>query len=139
MSKAPEPNWEPNSQLPLIAMLIDQMDVQTKEHFKLFAEAKDKPHVLDDETVDRAMRVHTESQTFVSIYDQQLTRWEALELTVDQQQEIDRLRALLPTIETELNELLALLQQLRKGTINRIMEMSDVELGLNFLLNNKRP
>jgi hypothetical protein len=75
----------------------------------------------------------------VSSYDQQLTRGAALELTADQQQEIDRLRARLPVIETELNDRRALLQELRKGTINRMMEMRDVEVGLNFLLNNQRP
>ena len=68
-------NWQPISEMPLIASMIDGALEDTREHVETLTEARTRPHVLDDATIDRIERVHTEQMEFVDIYDQQISRW----------------------------------------------------------------
>ena len=68
-------NWQPISQMPLIASMIDTALDDTREHLATLTKARAKPHVLDDATVDRVEKVHAEQMEFVAIYAQQIDRW----------------------------------------------------------------
>src|SRR5271154_754341 len=68
-------NWQPISQKPLIASMIDTSLDDTREHLATLTKARAKPHVLDDATIDRVERVHTEQMEFVATYTQQINRW----------------------------------------------------------------
>ena len=71
----PEPvNWQPISEIPLIAGMIDEALDDTRAHIKTLTEAGTRPHVFDDATVDRIDRVHAEQMMFVDIYAQQIGR-----------------------------------------------------------------
>jgi hypothetical protein len=58
-------NWQPMSQMPLVAGLIDGALRDTRDHLHTLTKARAKPHVLDDATVDRIERVHREQLEFV--------------------------------------------------------------------------
>ncbi len=75
MPHSEEVNWQPISEMPLIASLIDEALEDTRAHIKTLTEASARPHVMDDATVDRIDRVHTEQMEFVDIYAQQIGRW----------------------------------------------------------------
>ncbi len=53
-------NWQPISEMPLIASMIDEALDDTRAHIKTLTEASARPHVMDDATVDRIDRVHVE-------------------------------------------------------------------------------
>ena len=53
--------------------------------------------------------------------------------------ELDRMEAQNGHLRAVTEDVLALAGELRKGTIERVMGMSDVELGLQALLSNRRP
>jgi hypothetical protein len=53
-------NWQPISQMPLVAGMIDGALGDTRDHLQTLTKARAKPHVLDDATVDRIERVHRE-------------------------------------------------------------------------------
>ena len=55
--------------------MIDTSLNDTREHLGTLSKAKDRPHVLDDATIDRVERVHTEQMNYVDIYTQQISRW----------------------------------------------------------------
>jgi len=76
-------NWQPISEMPLIAGMIDGALEDTREHMKTLAEAQTRPHVLDDATIDRVERVHAEQLEFVDIYAQQISRWRTENLSKD--------------------------------------------------------
>jgi hypothetical protein len=57
-------------------------------------------------------------------------------LTASQRQEVNRLNAQLPRIKELSLAILELMDEIKDGTINRIMERSDFELGLEFFLKN---
>ena len=44
----------------------------------------------------------------------------------------------MPALREKTEELLALLAELKQGTINRIMEKSDLELGLDYFLKDMK-
>jgi signal transduction histidine kinase len=127
-------NWQPISRLPLVAGMIDAAVSDTAEHMQTLTKARARPHVLDDATIDRIERVHGEQLEFVDIYAEQLRRWQAEPLSPAQRREMDRLDAQNRRLRQLTRDVLALAQELRKGTIERLMASSDVELGLQALL-----
>jgi hypothetical protein len=53
-----EPNWQPISMLAPIASLSDERGLRdAREHYATLLEARSKPHVLDDATIERTKRV----------------------------------------------------------------------------------
>ena len=91
MPKANQVNWQPISQMPLISSMIDTSLNDTREHLNTLSKAKDRPHVLDDATIDRVEQVHTEQMEFVDIYTQQIGRWRREKLSASQARELDRM------------------------------------------------
>jgi len=86
-------NWQPISEMPLIAGMIDGALEDTREHMRTLTEARTRPHVLDDATIDRTERVHTEQLEFVDIYAQRISRWRTAGLSADQARELDQMEA----------------------------------------------
>lgn len=132
-------NWQPISEMPLIASMIDGALEDTREHLETLSEARVRPHVLDDATVDRTERVHAEQLQFIDIYTQQINRWRTERPSKDQMRELDRMEAQNGHLRAATADVLALASELRRSTIERIMDMSDLELGLQALLGSRRP
>jgi hypothetical protein len=132
-------NWQPISQLPQIAWMIDGMTESAEEQLGNLHEAEDQPHVLDLPTVDRVIRVYTEQQGDLWLYREQLARWGKLALTDAQRAEVTRLEGRLATLGAHIDALLALAQQLRPHTIESILAKSDVELALDVLSGKIQP
>ena len=127
-------NWQPISQMPLIASMIDGALNDTTDHIQTLTQARNRPHVLDDATIDRVERVHGEQLEFVDIYAEQLRRWRDESPSPAQRRELDRLQEQNRLLRQITTEVLTLAAELRKGTIDRMMATSDLELGLQALL-----
>ena len=114
-------NWQPIREMPLIARMIDGTLDDTREHFETLSEARVRPHVLDNATLDRTERVHGEQLEFVSIYAQQISRWQAEKPSKDQTRELDRMDAQNGHLRAATEDVLATASELRKGIIERII------------------
>ena len=134
MPQADPVNWQPIREMPLIGRMIDGALDDTREHMRTLAEARTRPHVLDDATIDRVEQVHAEQLEFVDIYAQQISRWRTEKPSAGQTRELDRMDDQNQQLRTVTEAVLTLATELRKGTIDRIMGMSDIELGLQALL-----
>ena len=132
-------NWQPIREMPLIARMINGALDDTREHLGTLAEARVRPHVLDDATIDRVEQVHAEQLEFIDIYTQQISRWRTEKPSKDQTRELDRMGAQNEQLRAATADVLALASELRKSTIERVMGMSDVELGLQALLGSQLP
>ena len=128
-------NWQPISEMPLIASMIDEALDDTRAHIKTLTEASARPHVMDDATVNRIDRVHAEQMEFVDIYAEQIGRWRNERPSVRQTRELDRMEE--QNRRDATTTVLALSRELRKGTIERVMEKSDIELGLEAVLRGR--
>lgn len=134
-----QPNWQPISQLPLIANMIDGQLESAEEQYESLLKAKDRPHVLDDYTIQRIIRVFTEQAEFIPVYEKQLQRWhkKVEKLTPAQRQEIERLQKQITPWRKVVTDILTLAKDLEKGTIDKVMSKSDLELGIEALLKGK--
>ena len=132
MSNANPVNWQPISQMKLIASMIDDALGDTREHLQTLTKARARPHVLDDATIDRVEQVHTEQMEFVDIYTQQIARWRTTKPSPAQTRELDRMQEQNQQLRLVTADVLALASELRKGTIDRVL--TDLQLGLQALL-----
>ena len=139
MLKADQINWQPISQMNLIASMIEDSLNDTREHLGTLTRAIAQPHVLDDATIDRVEQVHTEQMEFIDIYAQQIDRWRSEKPSASQARELDRMKQQNQELLAITANVLALAGELRKGTIERVLGMSDLELGLQSLLGTQPP
>jgi hypothetical protein len=123
--------------MPLISSMIDTSLNDTREHLGSLTKAKDRPHVLDDAIIDRVERVHTEQMEFVDIYTRQISRWRNEKPSAAQSRELDRMDEQNQQLPSVTADVLAMASELRKGTIDRVSGMSDIELGLQYLLDRQ--
>jgi hypothetical protein len=129
-----EPQWQPISMLPTIASLIDEGLRDAREHYATLLEARPKPHVLDDATIARTKRVNREGLEWCGVYERQLVRWQGQRLSGAQRREIARLEGVQRDLRLVLTQILELADELGRGTIERQLAKSDLELGLEYLL-----
>ena len=130
-------NWQPISQMMLIASMIDTSLDDTRGHLATLTKARAKPHVLDDATIDRVERVHGEQMEFTAIYDQQISRWRDEKPSASQTRTLNRMATQNQPLRDVTADVLALAGELRNGTIERVLGMSDAELGLQSLLRSR--
>src|SRR3954447_16955065 len=114
--------------------MIDTSLNDTREHLDTLSKAKNRPHVLDDATIDRVEQVHAEQMDYVEIYTQQISRWRNEKPSATQSRELDRMDEQNQQLRGVTVDVLALAGELRKGTIERVLGVSDLELGLQYLL-----
>jgi hypothetical protein len=134
----PQPQWQPISMLPTIATHIDGMLEAAQEQYQTLLPAKARPHALDNYTVNRVIKVFTEQLKDLWLFDEQLKRWSNGKLTGEQHKEIERLQGQMKKLREQITAILALANDLAKGTIEKVMAKSDAELGLEFLLNPEK-
>jgi hypothetical protein len=127
-------NWQPISHMPLVASMIDDALSDTVDHVQTLTKARAQPHVLDDATVSRVERVHREQLEFVDIYAEQLRRWRDQRPSAALRRELLRLEEKNRHLRQVTTDVLTLATELRKGTIDRTIAMSDLERGLQALL-----
>ena len=134
MPPSQQPYWQPISQLPLIASLIDGGVEEAAAQRQILTEARTRPHLLDDATLDRVDQVYGEERQWLGFCEEQLRRWRRDHPTPAEEREIGRLTEEIERLKPLVAEILALSAEIRTGTIDRIMEMSDAGLGLKALL-----
>jgi hypothetical protein len=101
-------------------------------------QARSKPHVLDDYTVDRVRQFYNEEQKLVDIATEQVARWLREHPTSPQKQDLDNLAGQIEQWGRVVKVILALADELSKGTIDKVMAKSDLELGLEAVLRGRK-
>lgn len=125
--------WRDTSDITLIACMIDDGIENTEEQYNHFLKAEEKPHVLDNETVNRALKAAEESSVFIEIYEEQLNRWRKANLSTSQENKINRIEQELKKYSELHQKYFELVKKLSGGTIEKIMDMDDAELALKVL------
>ena len=134
MADDPTPNLQPLTALPLIASLIDGELADAQEHHATLLAVRDRPYVLDDATVERSIKLHTEQRDFLWVFAEQLARWRHERPSDAQRRELDRLEGQLERLRAVLSDILKLADELQQGTIERVLAKSELELGIETLL-----
>jgi hypothetical protein len=124
----------PVEMLPVIAKMVDVGIEGAREMYAKLSQARSRPHVLDDRTVEGVERSMREELEDIGTYEWQLGRWAKRQLTSEQGAEVERLRSELAPWRAVVQMTLELCAELRSGTIDAIMRKDDAELGLEVLL-----
>ena len=69
----------------------------------------------------------------MSLYEQQLTRWQQEDLQAEQRYELERLTRQLQRLRRENEAILQLAEVLATQTIEQLLKKSDAEVGLDYL------
>ena len=134
MADDPAPHGQPLTALPLIASLIDGELADGQEHQATLLSVRDQPYVLDDATVERSIKLHTEQRDFLWVFAEQLARWRHERPSDAHRRELDRLEGQLERLRAVLSDILKLADELQQGTIERVLAKSELELGIETLL-----
>jgi hypothetical protein len=132
-------NWQSISALPLISSMIDGLLDEVERQYRNLQSCRLQPHVLDDYTVGRIIKVYTDQADDVGLYAEQLSRWNHLNLTPSQRREVDRLSEQIPRIRERISAILALAAELKGGTIEVVLGKSDLEVGIEFPFRKRKP
>jgi hypothetical protein len=83
--------------------------------------------------VHRTIKVYTEQLEFTYVFEKQLLKWKKEEhLMPILQTEICRLQAQVKHPYKTLTEIIALAEELKMGTIEKVMEKSDLGIGIDL-------
>ena len=134
----PTPRWRPISDLTIVASILDSMLHDDEGQYRTLLECRPKPYVLDDHTVGRVIQVFTQQKTDLPLYQGQVSHWMAGDLTVSQRREVERLQGCVTKLQELAESILSLAEELKQGTIDRVLRKSDLELGLEFLLSKRK-
>jgi hypothetical protein len=134
MSQPQQPHWHPITMLPTIASFTSGMLQDAGELWGYLHQAQSKPWVLNDDTVNEVISVYTIQQQDFALFDEQLKRWSEGRLTPKQRHEVERLAEQMKTLHEVVADILALANELSRGTIEKQMATSDERLGLEFLM-----
>jgi hypothetical protein len=129
-----QPNWQPISKLPLVLSVVEPWLKDIEENYASLRQAEDKPHVLDDATVARVTKVYTTQKEDILLYQEQVARWQKLDLTAQQKAQLDVLDEKVSRLAKTIDAILALAEKLSAGTIEKVMAKDDTQLGMEFLL-----
>lgn len=135
----PTPNWQPLSMLPMMADMVAGMLDEVNTQLTSLQQAQAKPHVLDDYTVGRVLKVYGEQQDFVWVYEAQLERWQQETLTAAQQQQTEQMAAQLAQLKPGLSKILQIAEELKGQTIESVLGKSNAELALDILSGKIKP
>ncbi|PZO13843.1 MAG: hypothetical protein DCF25_15590 [Leptolyngbya foveolarum] len=135
----PTPNWQPLSMLPMMTDMVSGMLDEVNTQLQSLRAAQEKPHVLDDYTVGRVLKVYGEQQDFLWVYEGQLARWQKETLSVTQRQQTEQMATQLGQLKPGLSEILEIAEDLKGKTIESILGKSDAELALEILSGQLKP
>lgn len=133
MSQNTMPHYHPISAIGLIGTLIDEGKDIYQTQLNNLKMAEETPYLLDDDIIDRVLAFQQEGIESCNYYKEQVNRWKHVNATDDKKQELKRLEGQLDDIQEILHELKLLANTLKQGTINRIIEMDDIELAIQAL------
>lgn len=126
---------QPISALPLLIQHNEEALEVVQDLLRQLGSVKETPHVMDDATLNPVIDSYTRmtSESIPNLR-KALVYWESQKPTASQKKDIEKARGQMKTLENRSIELVALAKELSKGTIDRVLGMSDVELGLQHLL-----
>ena len=133
MNQVKQRNYYPLSFIPAFSSQTDELVDILEAQSKSFLSAKSKPHALNDQTISRALSAFKQNAEYIQLYQEQIDRWLREAQTEFHRQALALLNDKLSKARKLNVELVAMVEELGKGTIDKVLEKDDIELALEFL------
>lgn len=124
--------------LPTYVMLGREQLREARHLLQLFKTCEDRPQVLDDHLVNRTIKLSTNQNEITWVLIEQCRKWRHQSPSKEQLEDIVKVENSFNALHSTNEKRLVLADQLKKGTIDSIISKSDIEAGLDFLLNNSQ-
>lgn len=125
--------FHPFSMLPTILMISEGQLESSKEQLINMEAVKDKPHVLDDEIINRSLKLYNEQNEDVNAFLEQCRRWKEQSPNSRQLAQIQQVEDCNKKLLEINTQILSIIDRCKDHTINKILEKSDLELGCDLL------
>lgn len=129
--------WYGFDMIPAYITLSEKQLPRSKEQLRLLKACENKPHVLDDYTVDRIIQVYTGQNETLWIPVEQCRKWREQSPNEEQLSDIIQVENSFKNLRSVNDQILALAYCLKKNTIDSVLRKSDIEIALDFLGNIK--
>ena len=133
MSQQNPPQWLLISSLPLLATMIDALLESVRRNYFYLKVASHRPLLLDDSTVNGVIKIYTQQESDLWLYEEQLARWQNEALNPNQRSEVKRLTSQLGQLRETLGAILSLADELKTGAIELPITPSDADSSLDHL------
>ena len=137
--KNKSPIFRDISWLPKIAHALDSMEKNNGNQIRALEKGVNEPHILDDRVINKTIQAYEEAFKHCGLFGEQLNMWLALDLDPDRREEVERLIEVNQKVRAGNERILDLCEQIKQGTIDRIMETDDFELSFEALTGNRKP
>ncbi len=134
-----QPQWQPISMLPFFTEMVDGMLDSSLEQLSNLRHVESKPHVLDDVTMQRILKLYTEQLEDHWLFTEQFKKWLSEGITPQEQQEVERLNQQSNKLEQTNKQILELARSFEHATIDKILEMDDGELTVAMMTGKIKP
>lgn len=104
------------------------------EQLQHFEACKDRPHVLDDDIINRTIKLHEEQKEYNLIILEQCRRWRLQKPSADELEDIDIVETYIKKSQQVNTQILFLAYHYKNHTIDRILEKDACELALDFMM-----
>ncbi len=119
--------------LPSIANTLNIIAQNTRNQIASLERSFEQPYLLDDQIVAQTVVSYKQAlEEYIPIKDQ-LNHWLEQDLDSDQRDEVERLVELNEVVRARNERIIDLCGQIKEGSIDRIMEKDDYQLGLDAL------
>lgn len=123
----------PLSWIPKLLYAIDGMLESSQEQLETFRESRTRPHVLDDDTVTRSIKLYKAQNADTQLFLNQCNHWRKQSSTPSQLADIEKIESRTRALLTCNEEILGILDEIKDKTIDKILARDDAQLGLEFL------
>ena len=123
-----EQQWQPISMLPVFTEMVDGMLESSAEQLFNMRLVVNKPHVLDDATMDRILTLYTEQLDDHYLFTNQFDRWKQENLKGEELVEVDRLIAQSHHLKKVNEAILKIAHSIEHNTIDKILAMNEIDL-----------
>ena len=123
-----QPQWQPISMLAVFTDMIDGMLEASQEQLANMQMVRQKPHVMDDATLQRVVELYSNQLEDHWLFEEQFSRWLQGNLTPEETRETERLMAQAAKLKSSNEQILQIADEVKHSTIDSILGMDDIEL-----------
>jgi len=128
--------FRPIKMIPIIWVISHEMLEHTKDQLNNFIRSKDNPYMLDDQLINRSLKLHREHNHHTTKTFQQCDFWQTRTLNEIQLLQVEEIRISTTELINANNQIIVLLQYFKDNTIDKLFKKDDMELALDFFISN---
>lgn len=128
-----KPNFHPITEARSFLGMIGDMLDESMHQLGNMRQARENPHILNDELVNRCIALYTQQNKDAGVFLEQCALWRKGELTEVHLYQVEEIELLIQKLTKANDEILDIANFCKDRTINKILAKKDFELAFDVL------